>query len=420
MTAVLQMVPETAFAPSTRKPLKVLLLVEDNAGDARLLREMLNEPGSHDFQLTRVESMKEAESHLGGHATDIILLDLGLPDAQGLGALHRAHAAAPRIPLVVLTGNDDESLATQALQLGAQDFLIKGDISTRALLRALRYAVERKSMEEALLDEKERAVAMNEALSTGAVRQTQLRQAGEKMNRQLQIEIAASKQAQDGLVEKEMHIEAALKEKDVLLGEIHHRVKNNLQIVHSLLELQCGQIQDPEALAMLRDSQNRIRSMALIHQTLYQSNDFGYVDFGIFLNSLVPTLINSYLKNPERILPSIQCHDIHLSINAAVPCGLLVNELISNSLKHAFPNERRGKIQISFVQEGDNNVVLTVSDNGVGIAEDFDLTDTVSLGLQLVFLLTDQLHGKMIVHRSDPTSFELRFSRTNADLTAPA
>ncbi|HEY0794994.1 MAG TPA: histidine kinase dimerization/phosphoacceptor domain -containing protein [Acidisarcina sp.] len=407
-------------APLKKRQLKVLLLVEDNPGDARLLREMLNEPGSHYFQLTQVESMKEAEEHLARNAVDIILLDLGLPDAHGLVALHRAHTAAPRVPLVVLTGNDDENIASQALQLGAQDFLIKGDISTRALLRALRYAVERKSMEEALLDEKERAISMNEALSRGATRQTQLREAGEKMNLQLQTEIAASKHAQDGLVEKEAHIEAALKEKDVLLGEIHHRVKNNLQIVHSLLELQCGQIQDPCALAMLRDSQNRIRSMALIHQTLYQSKDFGHVDFGIFLNSLVPTLINSYLKNPERILLSILCQNIHLSINAAVPCGLLVNELISNCLKHSFPSESRGRIDISFVAETDNVLVLTVSDNGVGIAEDFELTETTSLGLQLVFLLTDQLHGKMTVHRSRPTSFELRFSRTNADLTAPA
>jgi PAS domain S-box-containing protein len=220
--------------------------------------------------------------------------------------------------------------------------------------------------------------------------------------------------------QKEMRIESAFREKDVLLGEIHHRVKNNLQIIHSLLELQCSQIQDAEVLAMLRDSQNRIRSMALIHQTLYQSNDFGRVDFGIFLNSLVPTLINSYLKNPERIALSIHSPDIHLPINAAVPCGLLVNELISNCLKHAFPQERRGQIDISFLHEPDDFVVLTVADNGVGIAENFELTETTSLGLQLVFLLAEQLHGSMTVRRSDPTSFELRFSTIDADHTAPA
>ena len=134
-----------------------LLLVEDNPGDARLLREMLNEPGSHQIAVTHVESMIEAEEHLAGGGFEIVLLDLGLPDAQGLEAVRRAVAAAPRIPLVVLTGMDDESLAGQALNQGAEDYLVKGQIETRGLLRALRYAIERKVIEEALYVEKERA-----------------------------------------------------------------------------------------------------------------------------------------------------------------------------------------------------------------------------------------------------------------------
>jgi len=141
----------------SKKSIKILLLVEDNLGDARLLREMFNEQGSHNTQLTHVESMSEAEKHLADRAFDIIVLDLGLPDAKGLQAVRRAHAAAPRIPLVVLTGLDDESRAAQALQEGAQDYLIKGQIDARGLLRALRHAIERKVMEEALFVEKERA-----------------------------------------------------------------------------------------------------------------------------------------------------------------------------------------------------------------------------------------------------------------------
>src|ERR1700723_390697 len=141
----------------TKKPLKVLLLVEDNPGDARLLREMLQDPGVHATELTHVASMSAAEEQILERAFDIILLDLGLPDAQGLGALRRARAAAPRIPLVVLTGLDDESIAAEALQEGAQDYLIKGQLETRGLLRSLRYAIERKALEEALFVEKERA-----------------------------------------------------------------------------------------------------------------------------------------------------------------------------------------------------------------------------------------------------------------------
>ena len=141
----------------SKKPIKVLLLVEDNQGDARLLREMLNERSLNGTEVSHVTTMSDAESHLGRHVVDIIVLDLGLPDAQGVEAIRRAHAAAPRVPLVVLTGLDDESLAAQALQEGAQDYLLKGQIDARGLLRSLRYAMERKVMEEALFAEKERA-----------------------------------------------------------------------------------------------------------------------------------------------------------------------------------------------------------------------------------------------------------------------
>src|SRR5882757_4988044 len=135
------------YQPMSRKPIKVLLLVEDNQGDARLLQEMLNERSLNGTEVSHVTTMSDAESHLAKHVVDIIVLDLGLPDTQGVEAIRRAHAAAPRVPLVVLTGLDDESLAAQALQEGAQDYLIKDQIETRGLMRALRHAIERKRME---------------------------------------------------------------------------------------------------------------------------------------------------------------------------------------------------------------------------------------------------------------------------------
>src|ERR1700680_3013751 len=141
----------------SKKPIKVLLLVEDNQGDARSLQEMLNEPSLNGTEVSHVTTMSDAESHLGRHVVDIIVLDLGLPDSHGLEAIARAHAAAPLVPLVVLTGLDDESLAAQALQEGTQDYLLKGQIETRGLLRSLRHSVERKIMDDALFGEKERA-----------------------------------------------------------------------------------------------------------------------------------------------------------------------------------------------------------------------------------------------------------------------
>jgi DNA-binding response OmpR family regulator len=138
------------------KSFKILLLVEDNAGDANLLREMLNEPGPNNTTLTHVKRLSEAEQYLAVHLVDIILLDLGLPDTQGLAAVRRTRAAAPHVPVVVLTGMDDQTLAANALREGAQDYLIKGEIEARGLRRALRYAIERKALEEALFAEKER------------------------------------------------------------------------------------------------------------------------------------------------------------------------------------------------------------------------------------------------------------------------
>nr|WP_298682040.1 PAS domain S-box protein [uncultured Dongia sp.] len=209
--------------------------------------------------------------------------------------------------------------------------------------------------------------------------------------------------------QKERSIEQALQEKDVLLGEIHHRVKNNLQIVHSLLDLQSGQVSDPAALAMLRDSQNRIRSMALIHQTLYQSKDFARVDFGNFLDSFAPILVSSYAVNLNDVALNIDAEGMSLPINCAIPCGLIVNELISNALKHAFPDKAGGSIRVELRQDGADHFLLAVSDDGVGLPPGLHIETASTLGLQLVTLLTDQLRGKLAIETMKPTRFAIRF-----------
>jgi two-component sensor histidine kinase len=213
---------------------------------------------------------------------------------------------------------------------------------------------------------------------------------------------------------REQVVQAALKEKDILLGEIHHRVKNNLHIIHSLLDLQSTRIADSSVQEMLRESQNRIRSMALIHQTLYESKDFAGVDFGTFLDTLIPTLLSSYGADPFRIALSIQAAGVKLPINLAIPCGLMVNELVSNALKHAFPGDRSGAIAVTVHAMPDpeapgEQVVLSVSDDGAGLAATVDLETTETLGLRLVQLLTDQVHGVLEIHRANPTRFIITF-----------
>jgi PAS domain S-box-containing protein len=214
---------------------------------------------------------------------------------------------------------------------------------------------------------------------------------------------------------EESRIRSALKEKDILLGEIHHRVKNNLQIVDSLLGLQSDGIQDTGIQDILRESQNRIKSMALIHQILYQSNDFARMDFSNFLDTLVPTLASSYGADPDRIVLAINAVEVRLPLSVAIPCGLMVNELISNALKHAFPGGRHGEIRIDLSTASDGQVILSVEDDGVGIPDNLDLDQTATLGLQLVMLLTDQVGGKMVVRRSNPTRFALKLQIGDED-----
>jgi PAS domain S-box-containing protein len=207
---------------------------------------------------------------------------------------------------------------------------------------------------------------------------------------------------------KEDRVKAALKEKEVLLGEIHHRVKNNLQIIDSLLSLQFSKVKDKTALALVKESQARIRSMALIHQTLYESRDFALVDFKRFLDSLVHNLVTSYSIDPGRVALQIRAQAVALPIKAAIPSGLIINELISNALKHAFPDGRSGRIDVDLTSEP-SGVMLTVCDDGVGIDDTLDVVNATTLGLQLVTLLADQLGATMDVHRSAPTRFCLRF-----------
>ena len=209
--------------------------------------------------------------------------------------------------------------------------------------------------------------------------------------------------------QKEDRIKAALKEKDILLGEIHHRVKNNLQIVYSLLDLESFRLEDKMAASLLTESKNRVRSMALIHQMLYESKEFARVDFRRFLESLVARLVASYGSDTGRIALSINAVEVHLPISVAIPCGLVVNELISNALKHAFSGDARGEIKIDLASEAADRAVLSVSDDGVGIPEACNIEQAGTLGLQLVTLLAEQIGADLTIRRSAPTRFELRF-----------
>jgi PAS domain S-box-containing protein len=202
----------------------------------------------------------------------------------------------------------------------------------------------------------------------------------------------------------------SLKEKEILLREIHHRVKNNMQIVSSLLGLQSGYIKEKKYIEMFRDSQNRINSMSLIHEKLYFSKDLAKIEFNEYISDLANSLFQSQGVKVGTIELSLNIENVSLGIDQGIPCGLIINELITNSLKYAFPDGRKGEIKVSLCLNDENMVELVVGDNGVGIPDDIDFRKTESLGLRLVTILAeDQLHGEINLDRSRGTEFKIKF-----------
>ena len=205
----------------------------------------------------------------------------------------------------------------------------------------------------------------------------------------------------------EARIQENLNEKEVLLKEVHHRVKNNLQVITSLLNLQMSQSKDQGLIDGLRESQGRVRAMALIHEKLYQSEDIAKIDFSIYLNSLTNALSSTYRINPEKISIQVIVKDVFLGLDTAIPCGLIVNELVSNSIKYAFPGENTGTISIACNVGKDELLSLIVQDDGIGLPEEKHGSSQNTLGLKLVNSLVKQIDGDLTMVNGKGTKFEI-------------
>jgi two-component system, sensor histidine kinase PdtaS len=204
-------------------------------------------------------------------------------------------------------------------------------------------------------------------------------------------------------------IRASLREKEVLLKEIHHRVKNNLQVVSSLLGLQSRTMDDLATRRKFQESQNRVHSMALVHESLYQSENLSEIDFPSYIDQLATHLLRSYGVDSQRVHIAASIDNLRLTMDTAIPCGLIINELVSNSLKYAFPDGRTGTVRIEMRQQDDHEIRLDVSDDGVGLPEGVSFSSTKSLGLRLVRTLSDQLSAKLEMQREGGARITLTF-----------
>jgi two-component sensor histidine kinase len=332
------------------------LILEDRTADADLMLHELRRAG-FEPEWQRVETEADFLTRLQP-APEVILADYHLPQFDAPAALRLLHERGLDIPFLVVTGSLSEEVAVDCIKQGAADYLLK-DRLTR-LGPAVRGALEQKR----LRDEKRQA---------------------------------------------EEQIKASLKTKEVLLREIHHRVKNNLQVICSLLKLQSHYIKDACARELFRESQNRVRAMALIHDKLHQSHDLSRIDMGEYIHSLAGSLFRSCSVQTGDIALRVNCAGVFLGIDTAIPCGLIINELVSNALKHAFPEGRGGEIGIDLRPGPGQQFVLTVRDNGVGLPEQIDYRQTESLGLQLVHALANQLGATLELNRGGGTCFIITF-----------
>jgi two-component sensor histidine kinase len=364
--------PEMTKSPDSHavthdRPIEVLNF-EDVPADALLVRHALGKVFLMRFEITTVPDLAEGLRLLREKSFDVALLDLHLADSQGMETFERLRREAPNLPLIVLTGNSDDDLAVQILRQGAQDYLLKHEATGPLLAKAIRYGIERHRVR----------VELNSRTAK--------------------------------LAESKATLAKALREKVVLLKEIHHRVKNNLQIISSLLNLQSRRIKDPATLEFFRESCDRVQLMALIHEKLYGAQDLSQLDFNDYLHSLAAMILRSYANKSRNVEVVFQLHQqLFLNLDLAIPLGLVASELISNSLKHAFPRGGRGTITLELSQTDEAGCLFRISDDGIGLPADFSMDQPSSLGLRLVKMLTEQLHGDLEWSRTPCTNFTLAF-----------
>lgn len=207
-----------------------------------------------------------------------------------------------------------------------------------------------------------------------------------------------------------LQVNQLLKDKEMLMKEIHHRVKNNLTVISSLLGIQAEYIKDRETKDLFKESQNRARSMALIHERLYRTDSLKKIGFREYINTLIQDLFSTYATEPDKVELKMDVDEIEMDINTSIPLGLIINEMVTNTLKYAFPGDKRGYLKIALHQK-DSDYILEVSDNGVGMPEDYNIEESKSLGMLLINSLTSQLDGTVELTNEKGTKFKITFPK---------
>ncbi len=340
-----------------------ILLIEDEDSHAELVCRSFEKLADR-FRLATVDNLEKAKTFLITSNPDLIISDMLLPDGKGMDLLEQ-NDGIPRFPMIVMTSYGDEEIAVQAIKLGALDYVVKSAATFSDMPRIA-----------------ERA----------------LREWNHIINR---------KRAEE-------QIKTSLKEKETLLQEIHHRVKNNMAVIASLLKLQENKVDDIRIKEALKQSRNRVYSMSAVHETLYRSNNLSEIEVEPFIGRILKFVLQTYQISPNPVGLTTEFDTIKLNIDQASPLGLVINELVSNALKFAFPDGRDGEITVTIKKMEKAEVEVTVKDNGIGMPENPEWNEPQGLGLQLVkTLIEDQLEGTLNLESNGGAKFVIRFNTEN-------
>jgi len=324
-----------------------VLLVDDDEDEHIIVDGLLRSALGDRFDLTWVSTYTAGLESILSKRFDVCLVDYRLGKRSGLELLAEAKPMENNTPIILLTGVGDISIDIDATKAGAADYLVKRDLTAAQLERSVRYAVE-------------------SGRATGRLRQL-------------------------------------LVEKDMLIKEVHHRVKNNLQVICSLLSLQIDCVSGDSSAEPLRQAHSRVFSMSMIHEHLHRSDTLLALDFTQYIRSLATTLFDAYCIDTARIHLDLSIEPILLAVDDAVTCGLILNELLSNSLKHAFNDGRSGLLRISFRRLSSGKVELAVADNGLGLPPNFEVEAASSLGWRVIGSLVEQLGADLRLEREGGT-----------------
>lgn len=344
-----------------------VLFVDDNETIRQLYRRILEKHVNH---LYIAENGSHGLELYQKHKPDLVITDMVMPVMNGLEMVKEIKRIAPEAKFVVMSAYSEKDSFIESIHLGVDGYLMK-PVEAKKLL--------------SLIDEFAGITLMKWELE----RKEKKRQ------------------------EAEENMRKSLAEKDVLLREVHHRVKNNMQIISSILSMQSRNIDDPRLKDIIQESQNRIHSMALIHENLYNHKSLANIMFSTYIKSLTGNIARTYSNQQASIHFDYQIDDAYLPMDIAIPCGLIINELISNSFKYAFQDKPSGIISIHFKNIIDDDFILTVADNGIGIPAEVNILKTKSLGMKILHRLVQQIDGELISDFSNGTKFIIQFKSTN-------